>query len=132
MQQSSFRPFGNHHRFSIFVQVCISLVSCRPWSDLAPLSLLGISAFAGFIVLLVGSPLNSYIMGRSIRIQKGVSASRDKRMAVLNELIGAVKFIKFFAWEERWIDRTMDARGVEMGWMVKGRSHFLPGAVTDG
>ncbi|KAH0826125.1 hypothetical protein J3R83DRAFT_5915 [Lanmaoa asiatica] len=84
-------------------------------------NLLGISAFAGFIILLVGWPLNSYVMKRSIRIQKGVSASRDKRMAVLNELIGAVKFIKFFAWEERWIDRTMDARGVEMKWMVKAR-----------
>ena len=41
-------------------------------------------------------------------------------MAVLNELIGAVKFIKFFAWEDRWIQRAMEARGVEMNWMVKG------------
>jgi hypothetical protein len=42
-------------------------------------------------------------------------------MAVLNELIGAVKFIKFFAWEDRWIQRAMDARGVEMEWIVKGK-----------
>ncbi|KDQ49974.1 hypothetical protein JAAARDRAFT_42467 [Jaapia argillacea MUCL 33604] len=83
--------------------------------------LLGWSAFAGFIVLLLGWPLNSYIARRSIRIQKGVLAARDKRMGVLNELIGAVKFIKFFAWEERWIDRAMEARGVEMKWMVKAR-----------
>ena len=65
-------------------------------------------------------------MKRSIRIQKGVSATRDKRMAVLNELISAVKFIKFFAWEERWIQRAMDARGVEMGWMIKGGWRFHP------
>ncbi|KAG2344835.1 hypothetical protein BDR05DRAFT_1016249 [Suillus weaverae] len=83
--------------------------------------LLGLSAFAGFIVLLAGWPLNSFVTKRSIRIQKGVSASRDKRMAVLNELISAVKFIKFFAWEDRWIQRAMDARGVEMNWMVKAR-----------
>ena len=31
-----------------------------------------------------------------------------------------VKFIKFFAWEERWIDRALDARGAELEWMVKG------------
>ena len=93
-------------------------------TGLSVLSLLGISAFAGFIVVLVGWPLNSFVMKRSIRIQKGVAASRDKRMTVLNELISAVKFIKFFAWEERWIDRAMDARGVEMNWMVKGRSRF--------
>lgn len=84
-------------------------------------NLLGLSAFAGFVVLLAGWPLNSFVTKRSIRIQKGVSASRDKRMAVLNELISAVKFIKFFAWEDRWIKRTMDARGVEMNWMVKAR-----------
>ncbi|KAG1750553.1 uncharacterized protein EDB91DRAFT_1108133 [Suillus paluster] len=84
-------------------------------------NLLGLSAFAGFIVLLAGWPLNSYVTKRSIRIQKGVSASRDKRMAVLNELISAVKFIKFFAWEDRWIQRAMEARGVEMTWMVKAR-----------
>ncbi|KAG9310797.1 hypothetical protein JVU11DRAFT_8649 [Chiua virens] len=88
-------------------------------------NLLGISAFAGFVVVLIGWPLNSYVMKRSIRIQKGVSASRDKRMGVLNELISAVKFIKFFAWEERWIDRTMDARGVEMNWMVKARLNSI-------
>uniref|UniRef100_A0A0W0EW54 Putative multidrug resistance-associated ABC transporter n=1 Tax=Moniliophthora roreri TaxID=221103 RepID=A0A0W0EW54_MONRR len=83
--------------------------------------LLGVSAFAGFVVLLAGWPLNTLLAKRSIRIQKGNVAARDKRMGVLNELIGAVKFIKFFAWEERWIDRAMDARGQEMKWMVKAR-----------
>ncbi|EEB90419.1 hypothetical protein MPER_11378 [Moniliophthora perniciosa FA553] len=99
--------------------------------------LLGISAFAGFVILFAGWPLNTLLAKRSIRIQKGNLAARDKRMGVLNELIGAVsinpaikmslhltpaqvKFIKFFAWEERWIDRAMDARGQEMKWMVKG------------
>ena len=101
--------------------------------------LLGLSAFAGFLILLAGWPLNSFIARRSIRIQKGVLSARDKRMGVLNELIGAVsvscpsdqsaacrlneiqvKFIKFFAWEERWIDRALDAREAEMKWMVKG------------
>jgi hypothetical protein len=30
-----------------------------------------------------------------------------------------IKLIKFFAWEERWIDRAMTAREEEMKWMVK-------------
>ncbi|KAH7927030.1 hypothetical protein BV22DRAFT_1032254 [Leucogyrophana mollusca] len=88
-------------------------------------NLLGISAFAGFFALVAGWPLNSFIARRSIRIQKGLAASRDKRMAVLNELIGAVKFIKFFAWEDRWIKRAMDARGIEMKWMVKARMNMV-------
>ena len=34
--------------------------------------LLGWSAFVGFLVFLVGAPLNTYITRRSIRIQKGI------------------------------------------------------------
>jgi ABC-type multidrug transport system fused ATPase/permease subunit len=70
---------------------------------------------------MAGWPVNSFITNRSIRIQKGVLAARDKRMGVLNELIGAVKFIKFFAWEERWIQRALDSRKFEIKWLVKSR-----------
>ena len=52
--------------------------------------LLGWSAFAGFVVIPFFWPLNSMIARRSIEIQKGVMAARDKRMGVLNELISAV------------------------------------------
>ena len=90
--------------------------------------------------------MNSIIARRNIRIRKGVLAARDKRMGVLNELIRAVctffflffyhpilqfynnhlllrqvKFVKLFAWEERWINRVMDSREAEMKWMVKGK-----------
>ncbi|KAL1696726.1 hypothetical protein GGG16DRAFT_43160 [Schizophyllum commune] len=83
--------------------------------------LLGWSAFAGFLVIPVLSPLNSMIGRRSVRIQKGVSVARDKRMGVLNEVVTAIKFIKFFSWESRWIERTLDARENEMKWMIKAR-----------
>jgi hypothetical protein len=66
-------------------------------------SLLGWSAFAGFLVLALGWPLNSFIAKRSIRIQKGVMAARDKRMGVLNELIGAVCHFLHASWAN--IDR---------------------------
>ena len=40
-------------------------------------------------------------------------------------MVVQVKFIKFFAWEERWIGRALDAREVEMQWMVKGADSGL-------
>ncbi|KAF9039893.1 multidrug resistance-associated ABC transporter [Panaeolus papilionaceus] len=83
--------------------------------------LMGISAFAGFIVLLPGWPLNRYLSQRSVRILKGVLSARDKRMGALNELIRSIKFIKFFGWEEKWIKRVLDARQGEMSWFVKAR-----------
>lgn len=52
--------------------------------------LLGLFAFVGLLVLVIGWPLNSLSAQRAVRIQKGLSTARDKRMGVLNELITAV------------------------------------------
>jgi hypothetical protein len=57
--------------------------------------LLGISAFAGFCVLLIGWPLNHFVAQHAIRIQKGLASARDKRMGVLNEIITAVRYSCF-------------------------------------
>ena len=84
------------------------LIMCR---------LLGLSAFAGFVVLVVGWPLNNLVANRSVRIYKGLSTARDKRMGVLNELISAVKFIKFFAWESPFLKRIAEFRTKEMGYV---------------
>ncbi|KAJ6610650.1 hypothetical protein B0H10DRAFT_2224811 [Mycena sp. CBHHK59/15] len=85
----------------------------------------GGAAFAGVGVLLAGWPLNSAVARRRVRMQKGELRARDARMGVVAELIGAVKFIKFFAWEERWIGRALGAREAEMRWMTKARLNSL-------
>ena len=71
-------------------------------------SLLGWSAFAGFLILVLGWPLNSFIAKRSIRIQKGVMAARDKRMGVLNELIAAVCYLSEDSWSDIDLHLTKD------------------------
>ncbi|KAG1864112.1 hypothetical protein C8R48DRAFT_672823 [Suillus tomentosus] len=75
--------------------------------------LLGLSAFSDFIILLTGWSLNSFVTERNVCTQKGISASRDQYVAVLNEIIGAVKSSSS--------SRSKDARGVEMNWMMKGQ-----------
>lgn len=59
-------------------------------------SLLGLSAFAGFGILLAVWPLSTFLTRRSVRIQKGLLAARDKRMGVLSELIKAVSSRSIF------------------------------------
>jgi multidrug transporter EmrE-like cation transporter len=39
--------------------------------------------------------------------------------------LNKIKFIKFFAWENRWIDRVSDARATEMKWMIKARLNSI-------
>ncbi|KAJ7054741.1 hypothetical protein C8F01DRAFT_1221334 [Mycena amicta] len=87
--------------------------------------LLGLSAFAGFGVLLLVWPLHSYLGNRRTRIIKSVLKAHDERMGVLAELIGALKVVKLFAWEERWIDRVLTARGHELKLLIKGRINYI-------
>ncbi|KII83760.1 hypothetical protein PLICRDRAFT_119100 [Plicaturopsis crispa FD-325 SS-3] len=87
--------------------------------------LLGWSTFAGYFVFLVCWPFNKWVAKRAIKIQKGLFSARDKRMGVINELISAIKFIKFFAWEESWIGRALDVREVELGWINKARMNMV-------
>ncbi|KAF7365100.1 putative multidrug resistance-associated ABC transporter [Mycena venus] len=93
--------------------------------------LLGWSAFSGFIAIVAGIPLNNFLAERNARINKGILAAKDERMEEVNELLGAIKFVKFFSWEEMWIGRAMKARNEEMAWRLKGQQPFSfvpPGA----
>ncbi|PVF92969.1 hypothetical protein CPB86DRAFT_743436 [Serendipita vermifera] len=81
--------------------------------------LLGISGFAGFTVLILGSPLNGYLMTRGRDINKAGMEARDKRMKVLTELISEAKFIKFGASEDKWVQKCMDARAKELKLLIK-------------
>jgi hypothetical protein len=61
-------------------------------------SLLGRAAFAGLAVLALGWPLNAAITRRGVTIQNRVLAARDARMAVVSELLGAIKpIVRAFA-----------------------------------
>ncbi|GAW07489.1 multidrug resistance-associated ABC transporter [Lentinula edodes] len=88
-------------------------------------NLLGPSALVGLFVLIAGWPLNTYLTKRSMEIYRGTAKVRDKRMGVVSELIGAIKFIKFFAWEYKWINRAMEEREKEMSWMLKSRINSI-------
>lgn len=82
--------------------------------------LLGWSAFVGVGVLVVSWPLNSFLSNRAVKIQKTWLKARDKRISIMTELIGAITFIKFFAWTGKWKERAMDARNAELKQMVRG------------
>ncbi|TFK95320.1 hypothetical protein BDV98DRAFT_517859 [Pterulicium gracile] len=87
--------------------------------------LLGACGFIGFLILVLFIPLNKFLFSLTVSINKGLTSARDTRMAVLTEMIGSIKFIKFFAWEGQWVKRVEEKRAVEMGWLVKSRWTWL-------
>ncbi|KAJ7439790.1 hypothetical protein FB451DRAFT_1445526 [Mycena latifolia] len=87
--------------------------------------LLGWSAFTGFVVVLMGWPLNKYVTERNVRLHRSYLKARDKRVGVLDEMISSIKFIKFFAWEDRWMEKAMNARADEMEWLSECRMNIV-------
>lgn len=60
-------------------------------------------------------------MSAAWKIRKTLLDVRDKRMREMNQVIQSIKFIKFFAWEEKWVERVMEARKREMMWLRKSK-----------
>ncbi|CAO1637053.1 unnamed protein product [Jaminaea pallidilutea] len=79
--------------------------------------LLGLSAFAGFLVLLVASPLQSMLTRRMIAVSKKLSAARDQRLNALNEVTLNLHFIKYYAMENEMKQRVMALREKELSWL---------------
>ena len=57
-----------------------------------------------------GLTVHRLLSCRSVSIFEGLLAAPNKCMGVLKKLLGAIKFIKFFAWEDRWSQQIMDVR----------------------
>jgi len=60
---------------------------------------LGPSALAGFGLFMIGSPLQTRVMRQQFKIRKKSMWFTDKRAKLLQELLGNMRIIKFFAWE---------------------------------
>ncbi|KAK4700588.1 hypothetical protein P7C70_g5658, partial [Phenoliferia sp. Uapishka_3] len=80
-------------------------------------NLMGWSAFVGFSILAITVP--SDLGKRSIEITRGRAAARDDRQSSLQEMIAAIRTIKFFGWTEAWVEKTEEKRAIELKWMVK-------------
>lgn len=73
-------------------------------------SLLGKSAFAGLIVLLMFFPLNAYFVRWSKRLNKIQMKLKDQRNKITSEILVSMKSIKLYSWEAPMLKRLFDAR----------------------
>ncbi|KZW03607.1 P-loop containing nucleoside triphosphate hydrolase protein [Exidia glandulosa HHB12029] len=76
--------------------------------------IMGWSAFAGYITLLVATPFNNFLMRQEFSALQGSLKMRDIRMTSMNELVQAIKFIKLSAWEMQWSERVLRQRELEL------------------
>ncbi|KAG0179991.1 hypothetical protein DFQ29_001398 [Apophysomyces sp. BC1021] len=79
--------------------------------------LLGNSCLLGFLVMVVMLPLNQYVSSAFSRIQNRLMEARDKRVALMNEVLQGLRQVKFFAWEDQWEKRINEAREAELNFV---------------
>ena len=75
---------------------------------------LGPSALAGFSVFVVLTPTQGRIMKTLFKTRRKTMQWTDKRAKLLQELLGGMKLIKFFAWENPFLRRIAGYRKQEM------------------
>jgi len=76
--------------------------------------LLGIAAFLGVVVMIVTFPAPQYLTKLFERNHKSVMEATDRRLKIMNELLGAIRIVKFFAWENEFKKRVEEARAKEL------------------
>ncbi|KAI0040096.1 ABC transporter [Auriscalpium vulgare] len=78
---------------------------------------LGPSALAGFAIFLVITPIQGIIMKVLFKLRKKAMVWTDKRAKLLQELLSGIKVIKFFAWEQPYLERISGFRAKETGYV---------------
>ncbi|XP_047424944.1 multidrug resistance-associated protein 1-like isoform X2 [Mugil cephalus] len=76
--------------------------------------ILGPSAFAGIIAVVLVFPLNGFIAKVRSKLQEVQMKFTDSRIKLMNEILGGVKILKFYSWEEAFLQRVNVLRDNEL------------------
>ena len=78
------------------------------------ISLIGVSALVGLGLLLVIIPVLYFIGAVIAKSRKKSSVFTDKRVQVINEVLLAIKLVKFYAWEDSFASAVAEIRSHEL------------------
>lgn len=67
---------------------------------------LGAAVLASLAVLVIAVPLNIVAAGISKRFQLEQMINKDHRVKLMNEILGGIKVLKLYAWEQSFIEQV--------------------------
>lgn len=91
---------------AVQIVICIALLI---WS-------LKYSALPGIAVLVLMSPVQTAITKRLFALRKKSMVWTDKRNKAVNEVVGGIRVVKQFAWEQPYSERIAELRAKEMSY----------------
>jgi ATP-binding cassette subfamily C (CFTR/MRP) protein 1 len=72
------------------------------------------SALAGFGLLVIGLPVLTEAVKSLFARRKAINKITDQRVSLTQEILTAVRFVKFFGWESSFLKRLQDIRDREI------------------
>lgn len=75
---------------------------------------LSYSALAGFALLVIGSPALYLTIKRLFVRRRGINKITDQRVSLTQEILQAVRFVKYFGWESSFLERIGNIRKREI------------------
>ncbi|KAF7325781.1 Multidrug resistance-associated ABC transporter protein [Mycena kentingensis (nom. inval.)] len=76
--------------------------------------LLGVSCLYGLAATCLFLPLNHFAGKVVVSAQDNLMKARDERVALMNEILGAIRMLKFMAWERSFEKRVLKIRAKEL------------------
>lgn len=75
---------------------------------------IGYSCLSGYALLVFGMPFLTYAVRFLIKRRRNINKITDQRVSLTQEILQAVRFVKFFGWESSFLNRLKEIRKREI------------------
>ncbi|KAJ5980294.1 hypothetical protein N7481_007592 [Penicillium waksmanii] len=75
---------------------------------------IGYSCLSGYALLVFGVPFLTYAVRFLVKRRRAINKITDQRVSLTQEILQAVRFVKFFGWESSFLNRLKDIRKREI------------------
>lgn len=75
---------------------------------------IGYSALSGYALLVLGMPLLTFAVRSLVKRRKRINKLTDQRVSLTQEILQAVRFVKYFGWESSFLGRLKEIRKREI------------------
>ncbi|KAJ5090859.1 hypothetical protein N7532_009543 [Penicillium argentinense] len=75
---------------------------------------IGYSCLSGYALLVFGVPFLTYAVRFLVKRRRNINKITDQRVSLTQEILQAVRFVKFFGWESSFLNRLKEIRKKEI------------------
>ncbi|KAG0232234.1 hypothetical protein BGW42_008288 [Actinomortierella wolfii] len=90
--------------------------------------LLDKAALVGIAFMIITYPIPAKLYSLVLSLFKDIMSTKDERMDALNEMLSAIRIVKFFGWESKFAKKISEARAKELKQIKETYIRFI---VTD-